>query len=48
MTGSASSWANGGYAKIFDKWSVASTEIAKSTLNPAPHLLRSRGKGEVP
>jgi polar amino acid transport system substrate-binding protein len=28
--------ANGNYAKIFDKWSVASTEITKSTLNPAP------------
>jgi polar amino acid transport system substrate-binding protein len=28
--------ANGDYAKIFNKWSVASTEITKSTLNPTP------------
>jgi polar amino acid transport system substrate-binding protein len=28
--------ANGDYAKIFDKWSVPGTGIAKSTLNPAP------------
>jgi polar amino acid transport system substrate-binding protein len=26
--------ANGGYAKIFGKWGIGGTEIAKSTLNP--------------